>query len=365
MLSPKARRNVLRIVPYGMIWLVFSVIYVLLEKGLLGDLKFYPSTGNKYVFEKSIFTTPLSALITGILVGILEIVYFRRWFLKRSFTQKILYKSLIYIVIILGFLTITLIATSGNMSAATGRRAFWSGAEAFFTDYSLLSVMVYITSIIVVTQFYAEVSESMGPGVLSSFFMGKYHSPIEEERVFMFLDMRSSTEIAEKLGHVKYFEMLKEYFSDLSGPVIDYDGEIYQYAGDEIIVSWKVRNGLENNNCIRCFFAMKTAINEQEGKYNKRFGLLPQFKAGFHYGKVTTGEIGVFKKEIIFTGDVLNTTARIQGLCNQFNVDLLISGELLKRLAVESLFRVRSMGENKLRGKGGMMELFTLDGFDY
>ena len=349
----------LRIVPFGMIWLVFSIIYTLLEKGLLGSLRYYPSTGNNYFFERNIFMTPLAALITGILIGVLEIVYFHKWFIKKSFTKKILYKSLIYIVIILLFLTITLISTTNDMPDAIASRPFWSGALAFFTDYSALSVTVYIASIIVVTQFYTEVSESMGPGVLSNFFMGKYHSPVEEERVFMFLDMKSSTEIAEKLGHVKYFEMLKEYFSDLSEPVIDFAGEIYQYAGDEIIVSWKLKDGLKNNNCIRCFFAMKASMNGQAGKYEEKFGVVPRFKAGFHYGKVTTGEIGVLKKEIIFTGDVLNTTARIQGLCNQFNVDILISGDLIKELDPDPLYQTRSLGENRLRGRDETMELFT------
>jgi adenylate cyclase len=76
---------------------------------------------------------------------------------------------------------------------------------------------------------------------------------------------------------------------------------------------------------------MKKAIEEQK-KYNATFGIIPGFKAAFHVGKVTTGEIGVIKKEIIFTGDVLNTTARIQGLCNIYNVDIIISHQLMKRL---------------------------------
>jgi adenylate cyclase len=142
--------------------------------------------------------------------------------------------------------------------------------------------------------------------------------------------------------------------------VIDYEGEIYQYAGDEIIVSWNLKNGLENNNCIRCFFAMKASLNGQAGKYEETFGVLPRFKAGFHYGKVTTGEIGVLKKEIIFTGDVLNTTARIQGLCNQFNVDILISNDLIKKLDLSPLYQITALGENKLRGRDETMELFTV-----
>lgn len=360
MLSPKARRNILRIIPVGMIWLVFSMIYTLLEKGLLGDLRYYPSTGNTYHFARNIFTTPALALVTGILIGVLEIVYFSKWFIKKSFSKKILYKSLIYLVIILLFLALTFIITANNMPAAIGHKDLWSGMWAFFTDYSLLSVCIYIASIIVVTQFYTEVSESIGTGVLSNFFLGKYHRPVEEERIFMFLDMKSSTEIAENLGHVSYFEMLKEYFADLSGPVIEYHGEIYQYAGDEMIVSWKLKNGLKNNNCIHCFFEMKAALKGQAGKYKEKFGLLPRFKAGFHYGRVTTGEIGVLKKEIIFTGDVLNTTARIQGLCNSFDVDLLISGDLLTKLDLDPLFQIRSLGVNQLRGRGEKIELFAV-----
>ena len=350
----------LRIIPFGMMWLTFSMIYTLLERGILGNLRYYPSTGNSYSFERNIFITPLLALVTGILIGVFEIFYFSKWFIRKSFTKKILYKSLIYLVIILLFLILLFITTANDMPAAITHKYFWSGVWGFFTDYSLLSVSVYIASIIVATQFYTEVSESIGQGVLSNFFLGKYYTPIEEERIFMFLDMRSSTEIAEKLGHVKYFEMLKEYFSDLSEPVIDYAGEIYQYAGDEMIVSWKLKYGLKNNNCIRCFFAMKESINRKAGKYKEKFGLLPEFKAGFHYGKVTTGEIGVLKKEIIFTGDVLNTTARIQGLCNQLNVDILISNVLLQKLDLYPLFQTKSLGETQLRGRGEKIELFTI-----
>jgi adenylate cyclase len=176
----------------------------------------------------------------------------------------------------------------------------------------------------------------------------------------MFLDMRSSTTIAENLGHVKYFEMLREYYTDLSDPIINYSGEIYQYVGDEIVVSWKLRNGLENNNCIKCFFSMKEKIKMKAKKYTESFGILPDFKAGFHVGKVTTGEIGVLKKEIIFTGDVLNTTARIQGLCNTYNADILISGQLMNKLQLNDNFQIEALGENELRGRDEKIKLFTI-----
>src|SRR5205085_4361151 len=118
-------------------------------------------------------------------------------------------------------------------------------------------------------------SDNLGHEVLNNFLTGKYHRPTEGERIFMFLDMRSSTTIAEQLGHVRYFEMLQQYYNDLSEPIVRYAGEIYQYVGDEIVVSWTLKNGLQNNNCTHCFFAMKAAIKKQDDKYKKRFGLLP------------------------------------------------------------------------------------------
>lgn len=208
--------------------------------------------------------------------------------------------------------------------------------------------------------FYAEISENIGQGILINFFTGKYHSPTEENRIFLFSDMKSSTTIAEKLGHIKYFELLRKYYFDLSEAIVKYSGEIYQYVGDEIVVSWKYKDGIENNNCIKCFFAMKEDLRKRAEWYNKNFGLLPAFKAGFHSGKVTTGEIGALKKEIIFTGDVLNSTARIQGLCNKYEVDLLISDDLMKSLDLDSEFQIKSLGKNELRGKMENIELYTI-----
>ena len=119
--------------------------------------------------------------------------------------------------------------------------------------------------------------------------------------------------------------------------------------------------GLRNNNCIRCFFAMRDALASKSSEFQRAYGLAPTFKAGMHWGKVTTGEIGEIKKNIIFTGDVLNTTARIQGLCNDLGVDILVSEQLATRLAPEPSWQVRALGQNTLRGRDEKVVLFTLE----
>ncbi|ANE49697.1 adenylate/guanylate cyclase domain-containing protein [Flavisolibacter tropicus] len=361
MISPKTKRNIYRIIPFGLMWLIFSIVYTLLERGILGHSNHYPSTGNPYNFRSAIYLTPISATLTGLFLGTLEVLYIHKWFRRLSFGKKIFFKSTIYLIIISLFL-ILVTAFSNYLARGTSlfSKQIWDAVWVFSLSIPFLSILVYIGAIIIVTQFYAEVSENVGLGVLRNFFTGKYLQPVEEERIFMFLDMKSSTTIAESMGHVRYFEMLKTYYADLSEPIIEYLGEVYQYVGDEIVVSWRLKNGLQNNNCIHCFLAMKAALHLQTDKYLKQYGLLPTFKAGFHMGKVTTGEIGVIKKDIIFTGDVLNTTARIQDLCNQYGVDNLVSNELIKQLQRPFPFQIKDLGETTLRGRGEKITLFSI-----
>ena len=360
MLSPTTRRNLSRVIPFGILWFLFSLLYTVLEKSLLGNLPYYPATGLEYQFSRNILTIPVAGLIMGLLTGILEIKYFHNRFNKSSFSRKIVIKSIVYLVILVLFLIVIVFVNTLFTQDVQSFKRLPSPLWSFFRSFAMIGILLYIGFVVVLTQFYAEFREGMGLSTLNNFFLGKYHHPIQEERVFMFVDMRSSTTIAEDLGHVRYFEMLKSYFSDLSGAVIAHGGAIYQYAGDEMIVCWKLKSGMINNKSVECFFAMKQALKIQADKYHARFGLLPEFKAGLHCGKVTTGEIGSLKKEIIFTGDVLNTTARIQGLCNNFGADLLVSEDLVNLLRLSSKYQVSSVGETSLRGRRVPMKVFAI-----
>jgi len=360
MLSPKTKRYIYQIIPFGLIWLIFGIVCLLLVWGFLG-LSTSASNVNPYGFGGDFFAVIGFWLVSGLLIGAIEVLYLSKLFREKSFTVKLIYKPIIYQVVINLFLLMSAAITiSIGLKMGVFSKPVWDNVWRYFLSYAFAGATLYMVLVIVVSLFYAEVSENLGPGVLANFFTGKYHTPIEEERIYMFLDMKSSTTIAEILGHVRYFEMLREYYADISGPIINYSGEIYQYVGDEVIVSWTLKNGLQKNNCIECFFAMKEALETQEGKYKDRFGILPGFKAGFHMGKVTTGEIGVIKRNIMFTGDVLNTTARIQGLCNTYDVDILISDVLQKRLAFDAQRQTKPLGENELRGRDEKIMLFTI-----
>ena len=164
-----------------------------------------------------------------------------------------------------------------------------------------------------------------------------YKKPFSEvERVFMFLDIRSSTTIAEELGHMQYFELINDFFRDIAEPISNNKGQIYQYVGDEVVVSWPLEDGLSNSNCLQCYFDIVDTMKRLTQKYLDKYAVNPSFKAGMHFGKVSTGTVGTLKKEIIYTGDVLNTASRIEGLCNKHDVDLLLSKDLMDMLPLNN-----------------------------
>ena len=199
------------------------------------------------------------------------------------------------------------------------------------STYSFWTSVIYTGVILDIAIFYSEIESYLGNNVIMNYH-GKYHTPNQEKRIFMFLDMKSSTTIAEAIGHERYFELLKSYYADMTNAILETSGEVYQYVGDEIVVTWKEKKGIRKNNCMHCFIKISNAINENKDYYMTQFGLVPEFKAGFHIGEVTAGEIGIIKKDIIYTGDVLNTTARIQAECNTYNSKTLISEDLFHKL---------------------------------
>jgi adenylate cyclase len=214
--------------------------------------------------------------------------------------------------------------------------------------------------IVSITQLMLQINSKFGPGIFWNILSGKYNTPRDETRIFMFLDLNSSTAIAERLGDKKYHQLLKDFFTDITNPILDNKGEIYQYVGDEVVLAWKYEDGIENSKCIQCFFDIKDHLSSLSAKYHANYGLLPTFKAGIHCGRVVAGEIGIIKRDVTYSGDVLNTTSRIQSLCKEFNQEVIASADLMAELNFKSSFTTQTLGSIKLRGKEKEMSLVAV-----
>lgn len=204
-----------------------------------------------------------------------------------------------------------------------------------------------------------QVNLYFGGSNLSKLLRGRFYTPHEEKRIFMFLDLKSSTAHAERLGHIRYSKMIRDCFNDI-GVVIENAAEIYQYVGDEVILTWEIKDGLKNENCLRAFYNFKEELQNRSAYYRENYDCLPEFKAGIHCGLVTVTEVGKYKKEIAYHGDTINTAARIQGKCNEFDEEFLIS-EDLKHLLEDSDYEYKELGSLTLRGKTAQVAIFAIN----
>jgi adenylate cyclase len=151
------------------------------------------------------------------------------------------------------------------------------GVITYLSGSGVWAFVIHWTAVIILTQIFIQISNSFGYGVLHNFILGRYNKPKEERRIFMFLDLKSSTTIAEKLGHIKYHNLLNDFIDDINDSIIFTKGEIYQYVGDEVTVSWTMKNGIENENCLRCFFNIAGEIENKSSLYLKKYGIVPDF----------------------------------------------------------------------------------------
>jgi len=258
------------------------------------------------------------------------------------------------------FVPILMIALQMGFNEGFGNNAL----NAVKTNFSFLLIINFVLwgAIVMLTMFFLQINDKFGPGILFKFLIGKYHQPREEERIFMFMDMKSSTTIAEKIGNTNYFQMLQEVILDITEVIISSEGDIYQYVGDEVVVSWKMDRGIKNANCINCFIQIQKKLNDNSDKYKSAYGYAPKYRAGIHFGRVTAGEIGSIKKDIVYSGDVLNATSRIQEQCKLYEVNLLVSQQTLNLIPSElNNYKVHALGEIELRGKEEKINLLSLE----
>jgi adenylate cyclase len=330
----------------------FQTLFIICLLGSLAGVVFQLINEQRLDFNSVLVGLPL-----GLVFGVLELFVFanagkrfRRW----SFTKTLVFKTLLYTAVIY-LVTVGITIITGLIS---GHKL--NELPAYLFSPAQLVLVMYALVVYGLLVFSLQIDHLLGEGMLLKFILGKYHHPREEERIFMFLDMKSSTTIAEQLGHVHFYSLMNELFHEITKPVLQTQAEIYQYVGDEVVLTWELRKGKKECNCIELFFLFKDTLIRNSSDYKKNFGVKPEFKAGIHFGKVISAQIGDLKREIVYNGDVLNTTARIRDACTLYGIDCIVSGELADQLKDTGAFCFEKIDTVILRGKEKAVELFSV-----
>jgi adenylate cyclase len=212
--------------------------------------------------------------------------------------------------------------------------------------------LIYALSILAIIMFMLRIRDLIGTDVFLSLLTGRYHKPVQEERIFLFIDVAGSTQFAERYGDLRAQQYLGSFFAALAEPVRSHLGAIDDYVGDLAIISWPLERGAKNALCVRCIFAIAQQTARDEKLWRSQFGTVPRFRAALHGGSVVAGEVGVDRHKIAYFGDTVNTTARLEALCRELERPYLISADLMSRIPrLPPGITATDLGSHDLRGR--------------
>ncbi len=270
----------------------------------------------------------------------------RQW-REAPFLVVIVTRSLVWLAVIVVGISLPLLTVAGLSFADLVDQQFVITVAASFFAALLFN-------------FVGQVNRLLGHRVLLRLILGRYHRPREEVRVFLLVDLRGSTQIAERLGNLRYHAFLRRFISDVTGSVVRYHGEVHRYVGDEVILTWTAEEGLRDARCVRAVFAISDTLETARTEYEADFGVVPGFWAGLHLGPVVAGEIGTIKHEIAFLGDTLNAAARIEQASKELQHEFLASADVVSALDLPHDIATTSLGGIELRGIKDSVELFSM-----
>ena len=348
-----------RVFPNIGFWVSFYFIMTFLRfyrpEILLAD----GTLGAAYYNMRILFGFPL---ILGFFIGSLNALMDRQYFsdlrTRQAVWMIVLRRTFYNLAIMIGTLMVSLVVVVYIFPTFAPALATFKWTPAFYLEFFLLSVYTLLGLTIFNT--FKILRVKIGSQYFSDLVSGRYQEPKEENRVFLFLDLKSSTTLAETLGHEKYSMLIQDCFRDLTDPILDNHAELYQYVGDEVVLTWRIKNIASYKHAINIYFDFKDVLEEKGEYYKQNYGVIPEFKAGLNSGRVMVAEVGIIRKEIAYHSDVLNTAARIQELCNKFHQPFLVSDEIVKTIGTDNI-EAEFQDNLTLRGKEKEVGVFAIN----
>ncbi|MCB1531342.1 MAG: adenylate/guanylate cyclase domain-containing protein [Alphaproteobacteria bacterium] len=204
-----------------------------------------------------------------------------------------------------------------------------------------------------------KIIDYIGAHHVMHFFLGTYYRPVERTRVVLFLDMAGSTSIAEKLSPKGSMEFIASFIYDASKAFRMHGGDIINYTGDGLVVLWQPTRA---ENAIASVEHLTHILRENRALYQKKFGALPNFRIGIHCGPVVISQIGEEKLFIGLYGDTVNTAARLEQMCKEMGVKILLSKTVRQYLTGPLKDKAKPLGKRELRGREEKLEIYTIEG---
>jgi adenylate cyclase len=355
-MSPVRRYEFKSILLIAICWTIVDFLFFLQRRAAgLSSPKYSSPEIN---LTQEILLRELNVFLVSLIIGYFLVSFLRHYLRNASLWFNIFVKTVLLVVaafVMNFFIYVTYEWLIAGRSLQSGIDKFQH--NMFQTPWLLQKMPEWIV-LFILTLLAIEVNEKYSRGVFINIMLGRYLHPREENRIIMFLDLRDSTPIAEKLGSKEYFQFIGDFIFYISEGILSHEGRIYQYVGDEIVIWWPASRANARKS-IAALITSRKVLNKQGERFRRKYGMLPEYKAGIHVGTVTVGQVGIIKKDLVMSGDAINTAARIRSACTELNHKFLVSKDLMDLLDLED-WQTDNLGPIDLKGKNQTIELFAL-----
>lgn len=356
------KENVKQLFLISLIWVVAGLFTALYEYFFLANYPGVLDTApmQEFALQKNIIAAMGGLFVGSLLYGAMELFYFQRKQKREKFWKAVIKKISLYSILLICLLFGISLAYNSFLSG----RSFtdpeaWNLTFNFIYSRAFWHPVIPILILATLSSIMIQFAERFGPKEMWKMLSGKYFNPKEEQRIFMFLDLNSSTTIAERLGNEKFYQYLNDFYHDIAPVITLHKGEVVEYVGDEVIITWTFPEGIVDTRCISCYAGFEHTIDKKKNHYLQNYGAIPEFKAAIHCGAVMIGEMGKIKKTIKFSGDVLNTTARVEKICGNIGAKVVITDNLMHALR-KTDYKMEKLSDVNLKGKEKAIDVYKV-----
>lgn len=180
-----------------------------------------------------------------------------------------------------------------------------------------------------------------------------------EQVSLMFCDVTGFSAASEQLGPDKTMIWIGQVMQELHECVIENQGVVIDYVGDELIAMWGAPAMQPDHARLACQTALAIFERLEKANQEARFLMPAAVRIGINTGQAHVGDTGTrYRMKYGAMGDTVNLASRIQGATKYFGCSVLIARETREQLADH--FFCRRIGKVKVINIARPIELYEL-----
>lgn len=183
----------------------------------------------------------------------------------------------------------------------------------------------------------------------------------KKEVSIFFSGISDFSSLIEDASSETIMSLLGQYFDVVSEIILEYQGTIDKYIGDDIMAFWGAPleiNDHASKACTAALYCQARISSLNEKRVQQELSAL-QVSIGIHTGTAIVGNIGTAERmNYTVIGDAVNTAFRLKGLDKQYHTHIIISEEVRQKIGND--FLVRPLDVIAVKGRKEKVKIYEL-----